>query len=587
MSKSSEIRESIRRILIGILKKDEEAADWIIEGSEAEGLRGRFAGKEKPLGVVSFDVDRIKEFVFTSTKPLEVHGASEIVNDLTLRDYRKGESGLPACSVHQILADHSLGDDNVIFAGGGTGLLLVPAEQTEQIAKEIRSRFAKHSQTGSCSIVWRRFYPHELVIGPDSESKQADVLPRGVSLVGGKETSSTGFGSIVRLLADELRQVKEENPATPMPPLPGYVRPCEACGIRAAIEPDPEQRDWLCSSCAAHRGRGRRERKRLRDHEPDLTTAETINDIAGTDEERAGHVAFIHADADGMGQKLSKMTRMEDLALFSRTVSAVIKRAREDLVRKHKLAGRYQAPIVGGDDIFLIVPAAKAVPIASDLMEQLADEFRREAKEFDGENQRVAEELEDVSISLGFVVVPAHFDIRFSARYAEALLRQAKRGRYLKGEACLDYSVITDGSPLTLELQELRKSIYLRESPTWKLRLTGRPITVSRFRQIRQWMEELEAANVPRSQLKIIEDLLHRASPRVARLNIRYQWIRVDAWKRLFKEGQVNKEDQDKMKVWLDELVLHEIGPRSYESSFVDLIELYDLRRSGHDEMEA
>ena len=576
MRTAKEIRQGLTEALASILS-NKEAAGWVVrqEKDKVKELQKRFP--EKSVAIVSFDVDKIKDFVFTSTKPLEVQGASEIVKHLTLEKSRKGEKDLPDCSVYRILLNQGLSASNVLFAGGGTGLLLAPADKAVRISEQIRSRFAKASRTGSVSVVWELFSPWELVTGPDAPKKKPSTLPPGVMIVHGNGADVMPFGNLVQLLADRLREEKGQRLSAFIPPLPGYVKRCDSCGIRAAEEQDRlregEEPVWLCSSCLSHRNRGRSERERLKEHDPEFQTAESINDIVG--EQERGYVALIYADANGMGQKLFKMQRMEDYAMLSSTVTTIFDELTKELVKVFQLKERYQAPILGGDDLFLIVPAAKAAPIVDHLMEQAKKRFKEEAYALQSESSSVAQELRDVSLSVGFVIVPSHFNIRFSIEYAEALLRTAKEARHDKRKECVDWMVVKDGSPLSLEVEELRRTIYTRQTRDWTLKLTKKPVTVQEFNQMIDRIKRLGEAEISQHQLKIIQDLLKNDSPRSARLNIRYEWLRVNEWKEKFFGGDLTKSEQ-----WLQEFVLKELHPANYETGFLDLMELYEFREA-------
>ena len=572
MRTGEEIRERLTAVLESILG-NKEAAGWVVsqEKDKIEELRKRFP--DKSIALVGFDVDKIKDFVFTSTKPLEIQGASEIVKDLT----QKGGRNLPNCSVYQILSDKGLSPDNVLFAGGGTGLLILPADKVEEVAGEIRSRFASASQTGSVSVVWELYSPRELVAGPEAPQKKPSSLPPGVTIIHGNEADVMPFGSLMQLLADRLREEKGERLSPIIPPLPGYVRRCDSCGIRAAVKQDRlrvgEEENWLCSSCLSRRERGRIERERLKKQDQELQTAESINDIAGNQER--SYVALIYADANEMGQKLFKMQRMEDYAILCYTVTTVFDELREKIVKAFKLKERYQAPILGGDDLFLIVPAAKAAPIVSYLMERAKERFGQEAKALQNMNETVAKELCNLTLSVGFVIVPSHFNIRFSVDYVEALLRRAKEAYREKGEECIDWMVVKDGSPLSLKVEELRNVIYTRKTRDWSLKLTIKPMTVQEFNKMMAKIKCLEKAKISRHQLKLIQDLLENDSPRSARLNTRYQWLRVKEWKDIFFEGDMTKGEH-----WLKDFLLKEVHPQNYETGFLDLMELYEFQEA-------
>ncbi len=568
MSLVKEIRESLLFALNSILG-DPEEADWLLAGVKADELRLRYREKVRPLALVSFDVDKIKDFVFSSAKPLEISGASEMVKDLT----RLPQNGIeaPYCSVYRVLEEEGLSAKNIVFAGGGTGMLIVPAARAEKLASEIRSRFARTSGTGSCTTTWRAFFPHELILGPDI-TDAAPLFPGVKHPVEGE-----GFARVLRLMADELREKKEEKMAAILP-LPGYIARCLSCGIRAATQPDT--RAWveelLCESCFGQRERGRVEKNALEGQL--LEMAQSIDDIVGEDAER-GYVGVIHADADKMGRKLMQMKSIDDLALFSNIVTRTMEDVRTRLIAGHGLSRQYQAPIVGGDDILLIVPAHKTAVMVADLLCKVKEVFASWALQLPPGKKELGVILKEITMSVGFVIVPARYHIRFSVDCSENLLAQAKKMSHGGEGGCVDFAVITDGTPLHTEIAVLRERFYTRYSEKWHLNLTARPLRAPDFEDLLNNIRLLKK-KIAGSQLKILEGFLFSESPEAARMNILYQWIRVaDWWDDIFGRNH------NRMEEWLNRFLLKELsnrnGVRSYCSGITELTELFDFMEAG------
>ncbi|MEM2913999.1 MAG: hypothetical protein QXH91_01165, partial [Candidatus Bathyarchaeia archaeon] len=350
----------------------------------------------------------------------------------------------------------------------------------------------------------------------------------------------------------------------------GIFHRCESCGMEVADRWDnirsEETRDRICKTCFLKRIKGRDKRKELENTH--FQTALSINEIAGMEER--GYFAVLHADANNMGRTLFNLQSMTDYALFSRTVLKVMDEVVKDIVLKFDLIGRYQAPVIGGDDILLILPAQKVAKVALYLMENIKKRFSDEANIIGGD---IAKHLCQIGMSVGFVIVPNHFPIRFATDYAQALLRSAKEKRWETTEDCLDYLVLKDASPLNLSIADLRKLYFQRETPHWTLKLTFKPLRLTVFKEVLENIEKLIYAGVTQSQLHHIKTLLMQEPPKVASLNICYQWLQIESWRRFCKlNGYLDVKDG------IEKLGILRGKHNVYESGFLDLLELYEFK---------
>lgn len=545
--------------LFSELLGDEEAAGWIVErkAEKIASLRERFSGRR--IALVSFDVDRIKDFVFGSTKPLEIQGASAMVKDME-------ENG---AVLQAVLKKTGLDGGHVLFAGGGTGLLIAPEDKAETLCHNLSEEFARETGAGSCAVARHVFAPHELVGGPAAPAPAE--LPAGVDLVRPDEDNRMTFGRLVGLLADELRELKGEKLMFPAPPLPGFIARCDSCGVRGAEETDTvgpgEKKDRLCAPCMGKRKRGRQERNRMKRA---LEPALTVEQIAGDD----GCYAIIYADADNMGRTLMALRSMSDYALFSRAAAEALRTLRDDLIQCHGLAGRYQAPVLGGDDLVLLTPAPKAASVALDIRLRTPEHFERKIEEA-GLSGHVANSLREIGMSVGFVVIPAHFDIRYALEYAEVLLRSAKREGRERKTACIDYQVVKDSSPLNFGISELRKA-QVRKTRKWSIRMTRKPLTPDAFSELLRRIDLLRRAGISKNQLHRIVAYLTLEPPKAASLLTRCQLVRVKSWDKV--RERLPAENVQDLVTDLNILTRLEHGDVDYETGFLDLMELYDFQ---------
>lgn len=568
-----QVKEEINQALMDILETQASPIGDLSRAG-AEELRELYGKGERPLALLSFDVDKIQDYVFASVKLLEINGASEVVKDLTRKTPSIGGS-LPSCSVYQILKEKGLNENNVLFAGGGTGLLLLPVALAPQMAEEITDRFSKAtSGAGSCTVAWISLYPHELKAGPDPlPVKWEEEKLSGIKDPGRDEKNN--FGSVWRLLSSKLRQAKEEKINTTLVTLPGYISRCLSCGVRPSrrIDKSYEEEEKLCLSCYEHRNRGRKEKEK----KDQLEMAGKIEDICGQGEGKRRYVGIIYLDANRMGQMLFQMEEPGELAMFSRRVMDIMEGIREEIIKKEGLKGRYQAPVIGGDDIMLIVPAEKSITLILKMVEELSRSFKEEAGKVEPFSKNLAQHFKAISMSVGLLIVPEHFNIRFSVNYAENLLKKAKEGFRDKGEECIDYMALTGSSPLSNDLEKVRESFYTRKGESWEALLTERPLTVTHLKELYGDICNLKE-KVSRNQLRFIQNLIEKEPPSVARFNIQYQWVRVNEWWNGFF-----KKDKDMLLKW-QEKIIREEDKGYFVSGINDILELYDFVEVNNDE---
>jgi hypothetical protein len=138
--------------------------------------------------LVAFDVDAIKDYVFAAVRPLDITGASRIVEAFTQQ-----AGGLP----------------DVVYAGGGNGILV---RESNVAAAELRdwleARFAELTgQAGSCTAVvvaedgdfdgarrrlWRELARRKATRGLDEPSRELVGAGTGSRPAGGREAGDVG-----------------------------------------------------------------------------------------------------------------------------------------------------------------------------------------------------------------------------------------------------------------------------------------------------------------------------------------------------------------------------------------------------------
>jgi CRISPR-associated protein Cmr2 len=403
------------------------------------------------------------------------------------------------------------------------------------------------------------------------------------------------FGEVASGLVLEKLRRREGNGSGERPPKPvphfetnPYARRCESCEHRLAVVErrfeDELQGTWFCEPCARKRAFGQKakdedEAKRrwfdraefewrpqgakawAKTFEDQLRTdqalsklyyggisttvvqpAEDLTDIAAASHP-AGFVAALYADANGMGNLLERLENPGDYRLFSQAVDFATRQATfralaENLHPYRTGDGGYKHPFevlsVGGDDVFLYVPAHAGLPIAIAIAKYAVEDLGQNQKIRDnprlkhllardplGQSQwRKAHRVRfrdapqsAIALSSGVVIAQEHTPVFLLQRLAEQLLKSAKRkARDLRAlcnafsGATIDFMSLKSMGMIPTTVEDYRK----RTLRSGNLHFTSRPFTVPETKALIEAAQKLKATDFPRSQLYHLREQLRK-----------------------------------------------------------------------------
>lgn len=504
---------------------------------------------------VAFDVDRIQEFVFASTRPIDVTGASELIKDLSeQRELPKWLSGYSY---------------KIVYSHGGSGLLVVEGDKAtaDQLAGQLERRFREHTLTGSCTAV--AYQPNWNV------------------------NDAKGFQRLLRVLGMKLQQRKGEKAAEepPDPWVMSYFRRCQACGLYPAVSQrsitsDPrEEQEYVCKSCNQRRERGKEAKYVSNESMPRM--AQTLENIAGKEsgEEGAGYLAVIYADANRAGLLLRQAENEQQVRAFSDWLWTIVEKSVGEVVSESGLEERYQSPVVGGDDILLFIPASHAVKVLKQVYDKLKSKLSDVPEELT--STELGELLKNLSFSYALLIAPHHLPIPFLYQYAHALLKSSKQLAYqTEGSDAIDFQWITESSPLSESLLDLRRTFHcerqdgLKFHQNGKLRpideywTTAKPYSWKGFEELLGIVEVFHSNKVTKGQLRRLAQLLHNSSPTEAQLNVLYQAVRNEELASAL--NQLCSSMSDWPKFFFE--VGSEGGKQVLRTKLLDILELFELQ---------
>ncbi len=425
-----------------------------------------------------WDTNSIHGFVFHSTNATAIRGASQILKDLD-KELREGK-------------EIGLSRDQILFAGGGSGVAVVPEARLAEITGKIHRLFVQRTLTGTCTIT-----DVPLTAGDD---RFGDRMRAAYRLQDRRRTV-TGYG------------------AEPM--VPFFARRCEVCGRRAVAERQPRQggaQRAECTPCTFCINRGK-QAVRFQD-EPG-----SFEDIA----DDRGFLAVLYLDGNGMGRTIRRLKSPLQFATFSDALDKIYQAAIDQLVERYGLGsdakkgteGAYQVPIRGGDDVVAILPGKVAVPFARDLLQEL-----QQRTDDHPELQPLLEA--PLGASVGIAISHLGYPIRHLLTEAQDLLGQAKQRVYKDGARnALHFAVIKDGSPRSED----------RTAPRWSelpptVLLEGGPYTLEEMGVFSERFRILQDIGIGRSQLFALRREAELGAHQL-RNYILYQVGRHRDWRRL------------------------------------------------------
>jgi hypothetical protein len=484
-------------------------ADGRGDRQAVEAATRRIFGDRRPLDLVLFDTDRIAEYVYESSLPPVIAGASTILRDLNRELARLYQS-------------------QTIFSGGGEGLLLVERGRGEGICEEIENLYWEQTD-GALGVTtgFLEVSPLDFIAGGPQEEEARD----GVRLVAGTQ-------AVLARLRDRIRRKKDEVYPQRVP-VQGALPRCISCRDRAANHPTPVTREGLtgnvlCSPCHRRWSEGK-----------DQIAGVSFDELIGTLQDaypklgaKSSYTGFLYADGNSMGALFGRLGSLTEIGFLSRAVSHVFEKL-EELARQRaedQLGGIEQPKrlflsyLGGGDEAIWIVPGALALQIARDLPGWLSTEVRNipDLPGFLRERK-----VEDLTLGIGLVLCSHSYPVRYQYALAKELQKNAKQmfygGAYRTPPSSIDFELLTDSSPLVEDLKEARDLAYPTEEEGFFR--TCRPFDQERFSQLFGRMQTAREKGVATSQLHAL--LAGAGESRRIFLNyLRYQIARPPAGKR-------------------------------------------------------
>ena len=557
--------------------------------------------------LVSLDTDKIHGYVFDTNRLQEIRGASSILDTLNRRTMSE-------------IAKKDYGGQKV-FANGGAGLFLIEGDEAraEEYGQRIQREYRENTN-GGASITYA---VQELPDGMDAW--RADTrLER-------------------EMLNYKLAQNKSEAPAIVELPSHPFLSPCSACGTRNAEFRDSSeandpasQRNRYCNVCSQKRQEDRDikdsidiitdEHRRTGTIEQNLIHAyawarmigglskEEYDIPVGTERppdfnELRGitggkdYLALVYADGNGMGQVFAGLETLEDVRDTAKTIDNAIYTAMSEAVTRHlqivpaegNIPPRFPFDMLmmGGDDMTIVTPAPQALDVACTL-----------AKTFQEKTQGYGSEGKGFTLSLGVVFAPVKYPFALLHDLAYDALKHAKKEgdnrKHLKseyGDTYINFMSVTGSGSLSFKkvYNSLHHKYVINGEREVAMYATLRPYTVEELKALLEAIRKGKGKGLGRTKL-------HQIREAVLKMNLStsvYEGMAVlnnwQAKQREFVVQHINILGKHYQEPYYDEekpsTLFQRVtfpwfgdGPKTYRTSLLDFVELYDFIGQGVEE---
>lgn len=534
--------------------------------------------------LVSFDTDRIKEYLFAAPDLQRIRGASTLLDILNRGDDPNGSS------TYTVIRDvyPSIKKDEEMIAVGGMAMALVPEQLAPQVIAAVESLYRRETVTAGITGAMLPVTKHDL---------------------------EHRFGECIAKVSKRLRTAKDQKGQDPFVPLAAWLRPCESCGRYPArhLSTSEGRTELVCRSCFIKERPGKKVRNRffkefikfLKRIGRDGTRWEDAfpKDFGAIGETAhpSGYLGFIYADGNGMGRLLEQIQSFPAFREFANGLDTIVR-----YITHQALADTFTGPLhetapfeillMGGDDLMLVVAADAALEIAATIVK----EFEQRANAL-AHSQAVGLPREThLSISAGVVIAHDRFPIQAMHELSGDLVKSAKRktaeisaelrrsgaqpAETPKDQGTIDFMVVTEAATAGLDVvrdQVLTDgSFFVTPERSEKCVLTERPYTARQLQKLLVHIRELKARGFPTTVLNAMYEALFESKARaqIATLTamVRAKPDHRSLARQFFKDFHVS----DTLLPWRD----REDG--SYSSPLGDLIEIYPFIPAGDESVD-
>ncbi len=528
------------------------------------------------------DVDAIKSYVF------EASGLPQI---------RGGSQRLIKCEqeVEKLVEQRG---GRTIYCGGGGFLFEIPADEAENLKREIERIYLKYTQVATVTVVYEDA-PELPLPEPNITDGWAGRLVKAH-----QEAQSAGeFARRTAFLAARLREAKQQKQVVPFIEAFPFGKRCEICGKRVAerkvtyTQSGMFETKHVCRVCYRRHRTGRICRHRgferfleKRRYNLPSTPPKDVNELAAS--ARRPYVAFLYADGNNVGDLLQKVKDENEYAVLSKALTEGTEQALYEALwevcqkpLEQEKAWPFEILNIGGDDVTLLIQAGYAWDVAVAFLGKFEQYVQEKVK--DNLGYWPAAWPMPITASVGIAIADAKHPVWYLEALATDLLKKAKVKARQAETSAINFLWLPNAIAIT------RAEAVTEQYKVGDFHLTARPFTLAQARKMQDVVNIL--ASWPRSLRhrwgkalergrwtalsQILYDLARRRNGEHREKVGRF----IDALEDLATTFQAEREDEAPIYLWWP---TEENGRRIWKTPLLDALELAELRAMRSDIQE-
>ncbi|MBE6900923.1 MAG: hypothetical protein E7478_00455 [Ruminococcaceae bacterium] len=376
-------------------------------------------GRDIDVRLIKGGTYRIKGYYLENNDLSDIRGASTIITEVQ-------ENIVPELLIKLT------GFDCILYNGGGNLFAIAPADCDGDIGTQLEQEAQRYLVTAESAYYVSKPLALSELLGKDYRAKIAEKeneldRRKKLKMSYDPEPVSTMIGQEIAGVTIKAEENNEKQ----------YCQKCRKRIARYRGHNAKTAELFMCGGCLHKYMVGREQKERYADEYREYLRAhggadkadsiaqmQTVSDIS------ADKVAVIYADGNNMGGIIQGFTKLTDMIDFSAFVKATMPEVVYSSMQKCGIR-KFEIVAMGGDDIFMIVPAKKAVEFSLELI-----------KEY---NRRFAEKFPSCrsTLSVGTCIAKSGTPIKVMLEAAEDKLSDAKEK--VKREDCggsLSYTIL-------------------------------------------------------------------------------------------------------------------------------------------------